>query len=110
MESRTKIKYYLIYYLYLKDMIDRARSYFLGAAFISTSSLFVFAGLFTSMPMLFNLNVFSDSTAQPNRSGELAITETAISGGSFLIGTVISLATLGSKTRKINSTCYKISN
>lgn len=85
-------------------MIDRARSYFLGAAFISTTSLFIFAGLLTSMPFLFDLNVFSDSTAQPNRSGELAITETAISGGGFLIGTVISLSTLGSKTRKINST------
>ena len=85
-------------------MIDRARSYFLGAAFISTTSLFIFAGLFTSMPLLFDFNIFSDSTTQPNRSGELAITETALSGGSFLIGTVISLATLGSKTRKINST------
>lgn len=85
-------------------MIDRARKYFLGAAFISTTSLFVFAGLFTSMPLLFNFHIFSDSVKQPNRSGELAIIETAMAGGSFLIGTVISVATLGSKTRKINST------
>ena len=81
-------------------MIDRARSYFLGAAFISTTSLFIFAGLFTSMPLLFDFNIFSDGTTQPNRSSELAITETALSGGSFLIGTVISLCYTGLQNKK----------
>lgn len=55
------------------------------------------------MPLLFDLNVFSDSNAQPDTPGIYSIIETVVAGCSFLLGVTGSYAIIGSKLRIANS-------
>ena len=82
-----------------------ARNYLFASSLLSTAHGFMtVAALFMSMPLLFDLNIFTDSTEQQNASGTYAIIEMCLAGGSFLIGTVGSFSTLASKTRAVTST------
>ena len=69
----------------------------------------VTSGLFTSLPFLFDLNVFSDTTLQPDAPGIYSIVELVLAGSSFLIGVVGSYGIVGSKLRLAMSTPQFIS-
>ena len=82
-----------------------ARNYLFASSLLSTAHGFMtVAALFMSMPLLFDLNIFTDSTEQQNASGTYAIIEMCLAGSSFLIGAVGSFSALASKTRAVSST------
>lgn len=82
-----------------------ARNYLFASSLLSTAHGFMtVAALFMSMPLLFDLNIFTDSTEQQNASGTYAIIEMCLAGSSFLIGAVGSFSALASKTRNVSST------
>lgn len=87
-------------------MLPRIKRLILASALFSlVHGLYVFSGLFTSIPLLFNLNIFSDSTAQPDIPGNFAIVEMTMAAVNFLLGLVGSMAVLGDAYKpKVNST------
>lgn len=60
------------------------------------------ASLITSIPLLFDLNIFSDSNLQPDDPGIYCIIEICLAGASFLVALVGSFTTLASKSRETN--------
>lgn len=60
----------------------------------------VTASLLTSIPLLFDLNEFSDPNTQPDDPGIYSIVETCLAGASFLVALVGSFTILASKKRE----------
>lgn len=86
-------------------MSSKANNLLMATAFMSTAHGFwVTSGLFTALPLLFDLNVFSMSNEQPDDAGIYSIIELVLAGCSFLIGMVGAYGIIGSKNRIANST------
>ncbi len=87
------------------SMLPHIRQLILATALFSLAhGFYIFSGLFTSMPLLFNLNIFSDSNAQPDIPGNFAVIETTMAGVNFLLGVVGSMAILGDNRPKLTAT------
>ena len=79
------------------------------SALLSTAVGFlVFSTMFTTMPMLFELNVFADSNLQPDEPGVLAIVEMSLAAATFVIGAVGTHALIGQKSAVGGSVQYMV--
>lgn len=83
---------------------ERSNNILFASAFISTAFGFiVFSSFFTTMPILYDLNVFSDTNLQPDAPGTYAIVEMTISLATFLLGAVGSYSLIGTKSTNSQS-------
>ena len=83
---------------------ERSNNIIFASAFISTAFGFiVFSSFFTTMPILYDLNVFSDANLQPDTPGTYAIVEMTISLATFLLGAVGSYSLIGTKSTNSQS-------
>lgn len=79
------------------------------SALLSTAVGFlVFSTMFTTLPMLFELNVFADSNLQPDEPGVLAIVEMSLAAATFVIGAVGTHALIGQKSAVGGSVQYMV--
>ena len=69
---------------------------FLQSLLSTAHGFWISASLITSIPILFDLNIFSDPNLQPNDPGIYSIIETCLAGASFLVALVGSFTTLAS--------------
>lgn len=79
------------------------------SALLSTAVGFlVFSTMFTTIPLLYDLNVFADSNLQPNDPGVYTIVEMTLAGATFAIGAVGTHALLGQKSAVGGSVQYMV--
>lgn len=86
-------------------MSSKATNLLFGQSLLSTAHGFwVTSALFTAIPLLYDLNVFSDVNEQPDDPGIYAVIELCLAGTSFLIALAGSFGVLASKFRLASST------
>ena len=79
------------------------------SALLSTAVGFlVFSAMFTTIPLLYDLNVFADSNLQPNDPGVYTIVEMSLAAATFAIGAVGTHALLGQKAAVGGSVQYMV--
>ena len=79
------------------------------SALLSTAvGYLVFSAMFTTIPLLYDLNVFRDSNLQPNDPGVYTIVEMTLAGATFAIGAVGTHALLGQKAAVGGSVQYMV--
>jgi hypothetical protein len=76
--------------------------------YATLSSSLLLGSLFVSLPVLNNLNIFSDANTQPDTPGIYTVVETVLAGAAFLISAV-ALWTVVGKKRKIDPERQKLS-
>lgn len=75
---------------------------FIQSLLSTAHGFWISASLITSIPILFDLNVFSDPNIQTDDPGIYSIIEICLAGASFLVALVGSFTTLASKSRETN--------